>query len=429
MGQTDVYGETRSTQGGLTYPNPFLDLSSTYVPKDIKKLFTLARHFYLKNDLLHTIINKLTEYPITDLLFESTEDGVKLDLDTKDNYREAFYHTWKIKRLLVEIGMDYHVFGNCFLSINRSFERYLRCPSCKETRRASTYTDKELKFDAFRYQGVCKSCGVRSVFEVKDQYRKNKDNLHFVRWAPENIDLVHDSLTGTSEYYLLMDKQTQDAVRTGVRRTVDKLPWLYIQSLKKKKKIKLDQKNLYHFKQPGLAENWSAAGWGKPSILPAMSLIWYMQTLRRANEAIASEHIVPHRIVFPAPSGTMDPYTSLNLGRWRSEIRTQLEKWKTDPNYVGILPIPMGYLKSGGDAKTTLVTPEIKAIEESIARSLGVPWEFIAGGATWTGSSVSLRIIENHFLSYREMLVDFLNFFLIPRIKVATGWTGVKVKF
>jgi hypothetical protein len=170
-------------------------------------------------------------------------------------------------------------------------------------------------------------------------------------------------------------------------------------------------------------------GWGKPILLSALADIWYMQTLRRGNEAIAAEHIVPFRTLFPAPTGAIDPFSQMNLRTWRSKLETDILKWKQDPNHIGIFPIPIGSQNIGGDAKILLVTAELKFLEETIINSLGVPIEFIKGGATWTGSSISLRIVENHFLTYRGQLEDFVNNFIIRKAVELIKYPSVSVHF
>jgi hypothetical protein len=60
---------------------------------------------------------------------------------------------------------------------------------------------------------------------------------------------------------------------------------------------------------------------------------------------------------------------------------------------------------------------------------MGVPLDFIKGGATWTGSSITLRIVENHFLPYREMLGHFLNYFVVRKLHDILGFPTIKLKF
>lgn len=402
------------------YPNPFFDLSRTFVPSKIKTLFKYCRAFFYKNEFINSVLYKLTEYPITELLMQHKDEEIK------DKYEELLNHYLKIKTLLIEIGLDYHTYGNCFVSVNSKFLRFLKCPTCGHS--ANIRSFKTIQFKEFKFAGTCSKCGaiVRS-FEVEDRPLRTPTSIVFTRWIPDKIDIDYDPLTGEATYYLTVDSKIKAQLTRGNRKALETTPLIYIEALKSNRKIELDKNNLYHFKRPTLADEDMA--WGKPVLLPALGIIWYMQVLRRGNEAIALEHIVPHRAVFPASQGAMDPYTQMNLGRWRAEVEAQLEKWKSDPNHIGIFPIPMGMQSLGGDAKALSVTPELKFLEESVINALGVPIEFVKGGANWTGSSISLRIVENHFLSYREYLLDFLNYFVIPHIANFLGYQKIKVEF
>jgi len=134
------------------------------------------------------------------------------------------------------------------------------------------------------------------------------------------------------------------------------------------------------------------------------------------------------RSVFPSSQGNLDPFTQLNLGQWRANVEEQILKWRRDPNHLGVFPVPIGYQSLGGDAKMLMLTPELQYLEESIINSLGVPVEFIKGGSTWTSSSVSLRIVENHFLTYRESITEFLNYFVVPKVKYFLGYPDVHIR-
>jgi len=152
-----------------------------------------------------------------------------------------------------------------------------------------------------------------------------------------------------------------------------------------------------------------------------------MQTLQRGNEAIAHEHIVPKKAIFPSAGNRLDPYSQMNLGKWRGQIEEQILKWKKDPNHIGIFPIPIGYQELGGNAKMLLLAPELKLLEENIIINMGLTLDFVKGGASWTGSSISLRIIENHFLPYREMINHFLNYFVIKKLSTILELPMIKV--
>lgn len=121
------HGSEEYYQGSrIKYPNPFFSLANNFIPSNIKTLFKFCRSFYYTNGFIRNIITKLTEYPITDIMFET-----ELDSDTKEKYEHALKNHLKIKQLLIEIGLDYYTFGNCFISANLAFKRYLICNSCK----------------------------------------------------------------------------------------------------------------------------------------------------------------------------------------------------------------------------------------------------------------------------------------------------------
>lgn len=403
------------------YPNPFFDLSRIYMPKGIKSLLRFCRMMFYRNEFLNSVLHKMTEYPITPLIFDDLSDK---DLIAK--WKTILYHNLKIKKFLVEVGLDYHVFGNCFISVNQKFNRYLECSHCKEKLPVNEF--KELKFSQHRYRGKCPKCNTPSaMLKPHDVPVNNIKAINFVRWAPENIEMEYDQLTGETEYFYMIPTGTKRDINSGKIEKINKIPWIFVESIKQSKKIKLDPDNIFHLKRPGLAEE--DMSWGKPTILPAMSLIWYMQTLRRGNEAIALEHVVPMRAIYPASAGDVNPLLQLNLSGWKSRIQDEIDNYRNDPNYIGIFPIPLGYQSLGGDAKALLTTPELKFLEDSIINSLGVPIEFVKGGATWTGSSVSLRIVENGFISYRESLEDMLNYFIVPKVAGMLSMQKIGVKF
>jgi hypothetical protein len=73
-----------------------------------------------------------------------------------------------------------------------------------------------------------------------------------------------------------------------------------------------------------------------------------------------------------------------------------------------------------------LVAAEIEPAARVIAAGIGCPVEMIWGGLNWSGASVSLRVLENHFLNTREnhkRLIRYLipklgTYFRLPKIDV-----------
>jgi len=406
-----------SAQSSSRYPNPFFDLANNSIPKNIKTLFKYCHSFFHTDPFLSNVVRKLTEYPITELLYETSTD-----VALRKKYDTILHEKLDINRVLIEIGLDYFTYGNCFISIFSKFKRYL-----VNTQTGMKYPIDTVKYRYYRHKFWVKENGIDVECTIEDEPIVAIEALRLVRWNPDNIDIDYDPINGESRYFYNIPPDTRKKILAGDEFTLKNTPAVFLEAIQKKQKVELDQKTFYHFKRPGLSE--SDMGWGKPMILPALKKIYYLQLLQKGNEAIAHEHVVPKKSIAPAGTGSVDPLSQMNMPKWVSQMEGTVKKWKKDPNYIAVFPIPITYQELGGNARSLMLTPELKFLEEIIINSLGVPLEFIKGGASWTGSSISLRIVENMFLTYRQGLINFLNHFLVPKLTMFLKYPAVKLKF
>ena len=174
---------------------------------------------------------------------------------------------------------------------------------------------------------------------------------------------------------------------------------MFIEAIKQGKGIVFSKDNFFHLRRPSLAT--LDRGWGLPLLLPVLKDVFYLQVMKKAQESILLEHIIPLRIIFPqAGSGTSDPYTTINLTEWREHVAGEIARWRYDPNYIPIMPLPVGNQTIGGDGKGLLMAGEIQQWSDWIITGLGVPLEFLKGGLSYAGTNVSMRMLENSFIGY-----------------------------
>src|ERR1035437_6020597 len=110
--------------GSSRYPNQFFDLAQQYMPPTIKELFRWCTFYFYNSPLIGSSISKIARYPITDLILED-EHQSKRELWEKILNKEL-----KMKDRLMEVNLDYHVYGNAFVSLHLPFTRFLECPAC-----------------------------------------------------------------------------------------------------------------------------------------------------------------------------------------------------------------------------------------------------------------------------------------------------------
>jgi hypothetical protein len=402
---------------GLIYPSPFFDVAQSYMPPTVKELLKWCAYFFYTDPLIGSVVYKIAEYPVTDFVYNSEDEHVR------DKWKEVFEKTLNIKPFLIEIGLDFFTFGNAFISINMPFKRLLECEECKHK---ADVSDLSYRFKNYRFQYKCPSCEEDVTGKVSDVPVKSVSDINFIRWDPKNIEIEFNPLTGRSRYRYRVPNRIRRAIQQGKKEILNEIPWIFIQAVKENKDIILSMRNLFHFKRPTLAEQ--DQGWGKPLILHSMKRLFYLYVLRRAQEAIALQRILPLEFIFPQANATQDPYQHVNLHTWSGRIQEEIRKWRTDPNYISVVPVPLGFERLGGDGRALMLGPEIEIANKEITGGMGVPLEFVFGGLSWSGSSVSLRTLENHFLMYRRLLMRFLNF-VKGHLVTHLGLPDVELKF
>ncbi|NDC22532.1 MAG: hypothetical protein EBZ49_00155 [Proteobacteria bacterium] len=389
-----------SSMVGQRYPNQFFDLAQQYMPPTIKELFRWCTFYYYNSPLIGSTISKISRYPITDLIFESHLES------TRHLWDKIFNHELKIKNQLMEINLDYHAYGNAFVSVHLPFTRFLICKSCK-SRETIQNADWSFNTSAYDFNLNCSKCGTNAAAEVKDVPYKDRKGIRIIRWNPENIQVKYNEYTGKRIYMYSIPYRLKNAIQRGDKDIVEDVPLIVLQALKSRRLIRFNSDNFMHLRRPSLAEQ--DQGWGKPLIIHVLKDMYYLYTLRRAQEAIAMEHIVPFDIIYPLPNAQQDPYLHLDLANWRVQIEGIIRKHRRDPNFKGVIPIPVGFGRLGGDGKAMLLTPELNYLTQTIVGGMGIPQEFLFGGLNWTGSSISLRTLENDFIQNRSQLLDFVN--------------------
>lgn len=386
-----------STRNNQRYPNQFFDLAQQYMPVTIKELFRWCTFYFYNSPLINAAMKKVSRYPITDLIFEDESESVRNVWET------VFSKNLRIKDRLMEVNLDYHVYGNAFVSLHLPFTRFLICTRCKNRQPIAQWQWRFLGID-LKFAGVCRACGHNGAVDVKDVPYKDAKGVRIIRWNPENIQIKFNEYTGRYTYMYSVPSRLRTMIMRGDRDIVEEIPLIVLDALRERRMIRFNSDSIKHLKCPSLAEQ--DQGWGKPAILHVLKDLYYLYTLRRAQEAIALEHIVPFDLIYPMPNAQQDPYAHTDLANWRHKIEDVIQKHRRDPNFKAVIPIPVGFGRLGGDGKALLLSPEMNYLTQTIVGGMGFPSEFLFGGMNFTGSSISLRMLENDFVQNRSQLLE-----------------------
>jgi len=384
------------------YPSPFFDVAQNYLPKTIKETFDWCLYYQLTNPLISAVTSKLATYPITDLIYEDDNEGLV------EMYRDMFEGQFLLRQFLIETNLDRYTYGNAFVSVSFPFKKTLKCKHCSATKPAK---DIKYKWKNFRFHITCDSCLQSGVAEVKDEHIKSAKQIRLIRWNPKSITVKYNEVTGASQYYYSMPRHMRNDIMLGKPSMVETIPQVFIEALRKKKSILLESSKLFHCKRAAISRDPSDSGWGAPLILPVLKDIFFLQVLRKAQEAVALEHIVPMRVMFPqVTTDGNNPYAHVNLQDWQNEVVGQIKKWRMDNNHIPVMPVPVGYQMIGGQGKSLLLHQELRVYNDQIIAGMGVPTGFFYGEQQYSGASVNMRALENEFLGNRQDMLRLVEF-------------------
>jgi ribosomal protein L37E len=386
-------------------------LGQSYLPNDIKQLFHWCKYYFMTNPVVNAAISKMAEYPVTPLMFK-TNDSVQ-----RGKYEELA-KILHLKSMRIEIGIDYFTYGNAFLSIMFPFKKHLACASCGFE---APIKNTKYRWVSMKYNITCKSCGQSGFAKVRDVYVRSVRDIRLMRWNPENIDIIYSELSGKKTIIYNMPIGVSNDIIQGKADAIEELPDVFIEAVREKKKVYFHPDNVFHFRRPTLSQK--IPGWGAPILLPVLKDLHYMGVLRRAQEAVAQEHIVPLRLVYPAAAGaTSDPFSNINLSDWKAEVEEQLVQWKRDPNRIPVMPLPLGIQNIGGDGRALILHQEYRVWAEHIAAGMGVPPEFIFGGIQYSSTNLTMFQLHNKILGYCEEQKEVVFDFIYGRICSYMGW-------
>jgi len=392
---SSVNAETKYTK---MYNNPGFDYMSEMLPKNIQELFKWAELVYNNAPIIANGVKKLINYPLTSFVYKTNSESIREK--TKDLVEKKL----NLRSHLINLGVDYYIYGNAFRTVYFPFDRYLKCSRCNKSV-AINYADYKI----VRGKVVLNcECGYKRPADVVDEESSDISRIRLVSWDPKQIDMSFNPVTCDSTYYYSLPPSLRKGLAANDPTMFNTLPKIFLESYYKNRSVKFGA-NLYHFKAPGLSGY--ATGWGISPLMPALKPYLYVSILRKASEAIGLEHITPQKILYPE-SRTNDPSVFSSMSKWKSEIQSAVKRWRMDPNHVMLAPYPTGSVNIGSQGRGLMPTEEIRQANQEMALSMDVPPDFIYGSGTIDKSTVSLRILENQLTPYVEQLTDYMNWII-----------------
>jgi hypothetical protein len=207
-------------------------------------------------------------------------------------------------------------------------------------------------------------------------------------------------VSGRTQYFLDLDPQFCKKIKDGNPFYLNDTPWSMIETALRPSDnlFQFKDGSIFHLKAGSLA-GLPIRGLGLPPMLPNFKLAYYIQLLRRYDEAITLDYVVPFRVLFPqAQNGAnQDALTLMNMGTFVAQMEHMVQNHRKQITDVQVAPFAIGYQMLGGEAKSLSPKESIQLALDELFTSMGYPAELYKGSLSLQAAPVALRLFEKEW--------------------------------
>ena len=426
-----LFWKNGAQAGSEVFPDPFLDVASQNMPETIRNALSWSEYIWNVFGTYRMSMERVVSYFLTDI-----EISGDVSDDEKSKYNEFLNDSLHIMDFLQNMMRDRMCYGNAFGSVLVPFRRFLLCPETGDLYPLRVvYNNPRFKFnwnEKFEFVATCPKTGWRGPWKVVDKAEDQEERLSLKRWSPHEIEILHDPYTDETSYLWRIPEDYKRLVRKGHLYHLERVSEEVLKAIKNDHMFRFNDDAVFHMKEPTLA-GVRNRGWGLPRSLINFRQIYYVQVLRRFNEAIALDYVVPFRLITPAPRGggsaggmpSQDPMMFYNAGDFRSQVKNMISRRRRDPASWQILPFPVNYQMVGGDANQLAPKELMDQGLETLLNESGTPVELYKGSLSVQAAPVALRLFES---TWRNMVQEAngLVQWILSNISQIMSWEPVE---
>ncbi len=431
--RSQLDGWNNSLRGGEHFPDPFMDMASTAMPDQHKNVLDWCEFIFMSNGTYRMAMERIISYFLTDIEIGSPGDDTIGD-DEKEKYSTYLKESLDGLTVLQSLTRDRMCYGNGFASVVVPFHRMVVCPKCGTQHPLRVVLeDPKFKWSWANCEpsALCQNtqCGQHGKWKFNDIPNTEDSKIKIKRWNPKEIEIVHDYYTDETAYLWRIPEDYRQKVIKGELFTLERCPQQMIQAVKKRQLFRFADDAVFHMKEPTLA-GIKTRGWGISRVLTNFRQAWYVQVLRRYNEAIALDYVIPFRVITPAEksgNGMNDPLMSMGGGNMRGEIMQMLAKRRRDPAAWHTLSFPVQYQALGGEATALAPKDLLDQGQQTLLNETGTPMELFQGTLSMQAAPVALRLFES---TWQHLVHDNDRFltWLVKQLSQILSWETVTAK-
>lgn len=393
-------------------------LSTRLFPRTLGEILDWSDWLWVHCGTYSQALSNAVRYFLGDITIEITDDE-KSGAEERDQVRTDLLDGYGLFDMLGQAGDEYVQWGNSFSTVAPASNRILHC-SCGATfgaRQAS-----KLSYRQKAFYGICPVCEQQGRLENTERSDLGAP-LQVTFWNPRLIDIDYCPTTRGCEYYLHPSLEWKEAFAAQSPAFVADSRLEFLEALDQNSRIKMDNEYFMHLKPtlPSTMED-AMQGWGLPLFLSEFEKVVEMLMLKRFNEAILSDYLIPFRVISPPPASgnpNAEPLQTYNMGDFRSHIMGMIDAHRSNPTAIHVAPYPLQYNIMGGEAKQLIPIDVQDRVVADLLSAMCIPIEFRQMSiADSGGPPVGLRRFEKVWAARTAALDNWLQWFCDCRTSI-----------
>ena len=421
-GSGDYIGNRASTY----FPQPFLDYSSTAVPRTLRQLWDWSEFMYLSSEV-REIHRKLFGFFLTDIQARAVNTQIKpLDDLASQDWVRLFDNRLRWGLHGEEMLHNWGTYGNDFISLVVPIRRYLICPRCGAQFELEAYakaSGSDFKYYRGKYTGRCQSILCKSQgrhdtleFQVDEVRTSDASEFYIKHWPVREMELVHYSITDETFYYWNPPEAERSLIKKGDLHTLATVDRGIIAAVEQNKSFKFRPDRLFHAKEPTLS-GIKCRGWGIPRTIYMAKQQWTLQLMRKNIQALGIDFVVPMRLLTPSTQAAgnahgiqLSPNTAINAVDFQRIMARIRAAHRRDPTQVHAVQVPVEYRLLGGEATQLFPESLLTNAKNDLIEAGGFSPEIYSGSLTVQAAPVGLRLFQSTNRAIPRVLNEGLNF-------------------
>ena len=385
------------------FADPFLLPSSTAIPTELQSALDFCLFLYYLNPLYRRASTRVISHFVTDIDFVG-KDG---DQDERDEFKKFLIDDLDIFGALLEVGQEWSCYGNSFLRLHLPFDRVLvdhRNGKYKEYSLPMFGGDVKYDYKAMKYDvpdpttfDRPKEKRSRVKLDFIDRPSRDKSRIKLRKIDPRQIVLQHSFMSGKQQMIYRFEPEWVTMIKNSIMYQVNETPMSMLKAIALEQDFLFNEGQVFHFKSPTIS-GVSNYGWGLPETIANFRHIHQLQVLRKIDESVGLDYMMPFRMFHPVASGQAgDPMNYMLLNRWGSEIREVIKQRRLDPFAIHALPFPVSYQEFGAQGKSLAPKELVEYHNNVLLDAMGYPAELFKGSLQVQQIPTAVRLFENSF--------------------------------